>query len=147
MLFRSLSHSLTLSLSHAHTQVEEDSDAFPDEVPMLSWEFLALLATLIAMSPWWTWRCAPGTQRNALVVGRMDVAHAWYIRRLREFQFYERGRVVEAMKAHLTKFFEECPEAWERVLTIKATGRASQARRTSSQEPPVVPMDEAISLD
>ena len=114
---------------------------------MLSWEFLALLATLIAMSPWWTWRCAPGTQRNALVVGRMDVAHAWYIRRLREFQFYERGRVVEAMKAHLTKFFEECPEAWERVLTIKATGRASQARRTSSQEPPVVPMDEAISLD
>ena len=113
---------------------------------MLSWEFLALLATLIAMSPWWTWRCAPGTQRNALVVGRMDVAHAWYVRRLREFKFYGRDRVVEAMKGHLTKFFDECPAAWDKVLGIKGAGRTAQARRASS-EPPVVPRDETISLD
>ena len=92
-------------------------------VPVLSHEFLAMISTMITISPWFSWRTAPGCQRSGVKLGPMDKAQEWYDTELTWYwSFYERKPVTDFLKKRLTTFFNDCPSAWNKVLEVKETG-------------------------
>ncbi len=64
--------------------------------PVLSYfqvlsEFLAMISSMITMSPWYSWRSVPGCLRGGLKLGPMDKAQEWYSAKLLWYtSFYER---------------------------------------------------------
>ncbi len=98
-------------------------------VSVLSCEFLAMISTTATMSPWFSWRAAPGCQRSCVKLGPMDKAQEWYNAKLMWYRsFYERKPVTDFLKRRLTAFFTECPQAWNKVLEVKGLSTTAEAR-------------------
>jgi len=94
-----------------------------------------MISTMVTMSPWFSWRTAPGCQRSGVKLGPMDKAQEWYDSMLTWYKsFYERKPVTDFLKTSLTTFFTECPAAWNKVLEVKGTSTTAEARRASHQK-------------
>ena len=98
---------------------------------MLSWEFLAMLSTFCAMSPWYSWRASPGSSRNVHALGDIETAAQWYSTSYSFYRKYERTRVVEHLKKKMLKFYTDCPQAWDELLFLKGftTPAAASSRK------------------
>ena len=84
-------------------------DESNEKVPVLGWEFLALLSVLIAMAPWFTWRPSQESRRLSLPLGSLDDAERWYAEKLVWYSsFYHRESVLKAIQQRMETFFKEC---------------------------------------
>ena len=76
---------------------------------------------------WYNWKAAPGTKKNNLPQGPLGLAEQWYQEKLAWYKSqYTRERVRTYIKKQMTKFFEECPQAWHAVLNLKNLGQHAQ---------------------
>ena len=111
-------------------------------VPMFSWEFLATLSVFVAMSPWYSYRVSPGTQQRGFILGDPRLADQWYQAKLKFYGTFTREQVARALKVHLTRFYDDCPEAWVEVLKIRGGG-APAADSAGAALGGAEPIDEA----
>ena len=63
-----------LSMQMPNPLAEPGESEHYQTVPVLSHEFLAMVSTMVTMSPWFSWRTAPGCQRSGVKLGPMDKA-------------------------------------------------------------------------
>ena len=83
---------------------EPGKSEYYQTVPVLSHEFLAMVNTMVTMSPWFSWRTAPGCQRSGVKLGPMDKAQEWYDAKLLWYRsFYGRNFVTQAGDGLLEK--------------------------------------------
>ncbi len=95
-----------------------------------------MISTMITMSPWFSWRTAPGCQRSGVKLGPMDKAQEWYDTKLMWYRsFYERKPVSDFLKKRLTIFFKDCPLALTKVSEVTGTGTTAEARRALTTLP------------
>ena len=113
---------------------------------MLSWEFLAMLSTFCAMSPWYSWRASPGSSKNVGALGNIEKAVQWYNASLSFYQKFTRQNVVAHLKKKILKFYTECPPAWDELLSIRGntTPAAASIRKSragnAQQAPSTLPV-------
>ena len=94
------------------TVMPRPKDESNEKVPVLGWEFLALLSVLIAMAPWFTWRPSQESRRLSLPLGSLDDAERWYTEKLVWYSsFYKRETVLKAIEQRMVTFFTECEPA------------------------------------
>jgi hypothetical protein len=121
---------------------------------MLSWEFLAIVSTFIAMSPWYSWRASPGCSASKNLLGDLEVAFAWYSQKLTFYRYYKREKVVEFFKEKMNTFYEDCPAAWQELLEHRvnaspvalATGYTASPGTTGTEQPRDEDIDDLICL-
>ncbi len=99
---------------------------------MLSREFLATLSTFCAMSPWYSWRASPGSSENVHALGDIETGAQWYSASDGFYRKYTRHNVVDHLKKKMVKFYKECPEAWDELLSLKdcTTPAAASSRKS-----------------
>ncbi len=86
---------------------------------MLSWEFLAMLSTFCAMSPWYLWKASSGSSKNVHALGDIETAAQWYSTSYSFYRKYTRHNVVTHNKKKMLKSYSDCPEAWDELLSLK----------------------------
>jgi hypothetical protein len=112
---------------------------------MLSWEFLSMLSTFCAMSPWYSWRASPGSSRNVGALGDLETAVSWYNTSFSFYRKYTRTNVKDHLKKKMLKFYTDCPEAWGEILNIKGNttpplASIRKSRAGIAQEPSALPV-------
>ena len=129
-------------------------DESNEKVPVLGWEFLALLSVLIAMAPWFTWRPSQESRRLSLPLGSLDDAERWYAEKLVWYSsFYHRESVLKAIQQRMETFFKECEPAWQQLEVTKGMNivvRARKASHTPTGRPsgaPAEPSTGPVDLD
>ena len=112
---------------------------------MLSWEFLSMLNTFCAMSPWYSWRASPGSSRNVGALGDLETAVSWYNTSFSFYRKYTRTNVKDHLKKKMLKFYTDCPEAWGEILNIKGNttpplASIRKSRAGINKEPSALPV-------
>ena len=106
-------------LKKVFSMLMPDPKGGEEPVQMLSWEFMALLSTLVAMAPWYAWRCCPSsTGRN---LGDIGEAENWYRAKLSWYRRRAlRHRATDKLVQRMESFYRDCEgSAWQEVLAVK----------------------------
>ena len=122
----------------------EESEDFIQKVPVISWEFVTLISVMIGMSTHYSWRPSLESRRRSMSLGMMDDAEGWYADKLLWYSSWlTREACLETIQKRMTKFFEECPTAWQELEAIKGMGTVARARKTPrvSGRPTGAPME------
>ncbi len=113
---------------------------------MLSLEFLVMLSTFCAMSPWYSWRASPGSSRNVHALGDIETAVPWYNTSFNFYWKYTRQNVVAHLKKKMLKFYTDSPLALDELLSLKGntTPAAASIRKSRAgiahQAPSTLPV-------